>query len=193
MSRKQKLKQISSHQIIFRFIIIAFLLLSCSYLYIYVRPSTVFPFYYYCLLTPILPPNCISLSSSESESSRVWVSSNSSWRISAPVRRSDLWVAKSGPQPRKTSQGHKHRSLARRRRDISTKPWTGHQVEIVFFFSPKEMWSRSTPKFQNRPSEGDCTVRIYMYTCICRASVYYVFPFNIIAFSLLSCSCIYIW
>jgi hypothetical protein len=48
--------------------------------------------------------------------SLVRVSSNSSWLISAPE-----WPN----QP--------PHSLASRRRDLSTKPWTGHQVEKVFF------------------------------------------------------------
>jgi hypothetical protein len=144
-------------------------------------------------------------------------------------------VAKSGPQPRKTSQGPKHQTLDR-------TPGQ-KKFSFLFFFCRRKCGRDRRPNFKiGRRKETVscgrklsysiyiyvCSIKrpcvrllyflsvlspshfylvpiyiydslsigasgcnrlkghIYMYTCICRASVYYVFPLSIIAFSLLS-------
>jgi hypothetical protein len=43
---------------------------------------------------------------------------------------------------------NRDRSLASRRRDLSTKPWTGHQVEKVFFFRRRKCGRNRRPNFK---------------------------------------------
>jgi hypothetical protein len=44
--------------------------------------------------------------------------------------------------------------IASRRRDLSTKPWTGHQVKKKFLFSPSKLWLKSTAKFAEAEALG---------------------------------------